>query len=113
VDLDDVDLARLREPQIDAAVIAYAQGAVGIDRGLLQLGFELGLDLRDHGLCAMKAVAVLVELRAAVHDLEASFLEAREIHLDRREREELAVAHDADVELAALDIFLRERGIAE
>src|SRR5512138_44791 len=113
VDLDDVDLAGLGKPQVDAAVVAYAQRAIRVDRGPLQLGFELGLDFRDHGLRAVKTITRLVELRAAVHDLEAAFLEPREIHLDRRERDELAIAHDADVELPPLDVLLSERGVAE
>src|SRR5262245_17913127 len=64
VDLDDVDLAGLREPQIDTAVVADAQRAISVDRGFLQLGLELGLDRRDDGLRAVETVALLVELRA-------------------------------------------------
>ena len=57
VDLDHVDLARFREPQVDAAVVADAQRAVGVDRRFLQLGLELGLDRRDDGLGAVIALA--------------------------------------------------------
>src|SRR5881394_60918 len=113
VDLDHEDLAGFREPEIDTAVVAHAQRPIGVERDLLEPRAQLRLEIGHDRFRAVEALARLVELRLAVHDLEAALLHAREIHLERRQRRELLVAEHADVELAALDVLLREGRVAE
>ena len=114
VDLDHVDLAGLREPQVDAAVVAYAQRAIRIDRRLCSLALSSGSIDAMTAFVPWKRSLFSSNFALLIHDLEAAFLEAPRIHLDRRERDERRRCRcTPDVELAALDVFLGERRVAE
>ena len=105
VHLDHVDLPRLGQAEVDPAVVADPQGPVCLDGHLLELGPELlgqvGHD-RPVPLCSTLFLAHLALDRAPGGPLRGG----RRIHLGRREGDRVAVAEDADVELAALDVLL-------
>lgn len=49
VDLEDVDLAALGHAQVDAAVVAHAERAEGVERDPLEPGADVVGQRRDHG----------------------------------------------------------------
>ncbi len=108
VDLDDVDVAGLGEAQVDAAVVADADGAVGLDGGLLELGAQLVRKVGHHRLRPLVLGAVLLPFGLGAQDARLALGKAGEVHLDRRQGERLPVAENADVQLAPFDVLLDE-----
>ena len=113
VDLDDVDLAGVGQAQVDAAVVADPQGPVGVERDLLEPGAQLVGDVGHDRLGPLVLGAVLRPLGLAVEHARGPLGQAGEVHLDRREGERVAVAQDADVELAPFDVLLGQGRVVE
>ena len=97
VHLDDVDLTGLGQAEVDAAVVADAQGPIGAEGDLLQPGPQFAWHVSDDGLRALVLGALLVPLCLGVEHARLAVRQPGKVHLDGREGHGLRIAQDAEV----------------
>ena len=102
-----IDLVRRREPQVDARVAIDRQQTVDAFARLLDLRDERRIKALGELILQAPAFAIfLVPLRAIGRDLRLVRRHLAEDQLADRKNGQPQVAHQADVEFAALDVFL-------
>ena len=111
VDLDHVHLARLRQAHVDPAVIAHAQGAVGVHGRLLELGAHLVRDFGHNGFRALVLSTFLIPFRLGIKHVRLAVGHRRKVHFDGRKRLRFRVAQNADIKFTAFNVFFHQRGV--
>ena len=113
VDFNYVDFARVCQTHVNSAVIADAQRTIGVHCHLLKAGAHLVRNIGKNCFGSLIFSTRFVPFRLGIEDVGRALRHSRKVHLDRRKRLRFLIAQDANIKLAAFNVFLDKSGVVD